>query len=445
MNNNDNSIDRKNHVYEFINHMPFKDKLIHAKKKIEEFLKWCEKDLYSNNNSAKEVLVSFSGGKDSTVLLDIVINVHKKINSKLKIIPAYAIEITFPETIKFIKDIVANYQKDYEYISNPLLVPPKKPWVYILREKGYPIFSKQISVQINRLKRLNKKTGLAKWAFGIEESARFKLSKSRLFLLDKEMTYYLDENNNKIQYDFSEKCCDYVKGGLKHDKRPSFVGTMASESLLRKKSWIKSGCNVFSNKHPMSRPLSLWNSNNVWEYIKTYNIKVNEAYGYEKNKHNIDELRFSRLGCTACPLGSYIEELVHEKMIDKNEKISSNKKYWNRFEKLYEYNYNLYISQIKKTGIEHILMDMNIKIRNDSEYMEKFFKRRQKIKEWYDDFKNNFIKILIGLEFYENRKENWQYSYDEINKALRHFKEKELTKKEIEFIKKYRNKLSNKK
>lgn len=438
---------RRIHIDELSKTMPFNDKVKHAKTKIKEFLIWCEKEHYKDveKESSKEVLVSFSGGKDSTVLLDMVIDVHKSINSKLYIVPAYAIEITFPETIRFIKNVVKNYQDkdEWNYIKDPLLVYPKKPWIEILTTKGYPIFSKQISVSINRLKRLNKKTGLSKWAFGIEDSARFKLSKQRLFLLDEDMTYFIDKNNKKVYYDFSEKCCDYVKGGLKHEKRPSFVGTMANESLLRKKSWIKSGCNVLNKTHPMSKPMSIWNSNDVWQYIKKYDIDVNPAYDYNKDTHNIDNLRFNRLGCTACPLGSSIEELVHKKMLNienKNDNQMADKKYWNRFEKLYEYNYNLYLSQVVNTNIRFILMDMDVQIRNDKEYMELYAIRRKQIDEWYKSFKKNFLKVLIKLEFYKNRKEDWHYTNDEINKALKHYGEKPLNKKDIDYINKLRDK-----
>lgn len=439
-----NSIEsRRIHVDELSSHMPLKDKIYHAQEKIKEFLTWCEKDFYSNSNKRKEVLVSFSGGKDSTVLLDLILKVHKKMKSKIILVPAYAMEITFPETIRFINQTVENYKEKYDCLTNALLVRPIKPWSQILHTKGFPIYSKQISVMINRLKRLNKKTGLSKWAFGIADSARFKLSKKRVFLLDDDMTFYFDENNAKVQYDFSEKCCDFVKGGLKHDKRPSFVGTMASESLLRKKSWIKNGCNVFTKNHPMSRPLSLWTNNDVWEYIKKNNIEVNPAYDYNRETHNIDKLRFSRLGCTACPFGSSLEDLVHKKMLKDNEKISNNTKYWNRFEKLYVYNKPLYISQVVKTGIMYILMDMDVKIRNDPDYMEKYNKRRKEIDEWNKNFKKNFLKVLVRLENYKNRKENWHYTNDEINKALAHYGEELLNAEDKKFIKQYRKEIKS--
>lgn len=57
--------------------------------------------------------------------MDLVLKVHKKMKSQINLIPAYAIEITFPETIKFIKKTVKKYQQKYPYLKNPYLVPPK--------------------------------------------------------------------------------------------------------------------------------------------------------------------------------------------------------------------------------------------------------------------------------------------------------------------------------
>ena len=132
-------INRKEHLDELISFMPYQDKVEWAKTRIKEFLKWCEE------NKFEEVTISFSGGKDSTVLLDLVLKVHKKIKSKIYLIPAYAIEITFPSTIKFIKDTVLKYQEKHKYLKNPLFKKPVMAWKEILLKKGYPIFSKQVS------------------------------------------------------------------------------------------------------------------------------------------------------------------------------------------------------------------------------------------------------------------------------------------------------------
>lgn len=421
-----NKNDRIAHYDELINHMNLKDKITYSKSKIKEFLFFCL------DQGKNEFLVSFSGGKDSTLLLNLIVETIKENADDFKnvsIVPAYAMEITFPETIKFIKETINELQKQYSFVKNLLLVPPKKPWKDILNIYGFPIFSKQISVQLNRIKYACSHTGIIDWSLGIKKSAKFALSKKRLFLLDKDMNFYIDENGNKQHYYFSEKCCDYVKGGLKHDKRPAFIGTMASESTLRKTSWINFGCNILNNKELKSRPLSIWNADNVWEYYKKTKSKINPCYQFDGEKPRL----FNRLGCSACPFGSHLEKHLKDNYNIKN-----------RFEKLKEFNENLYISQVKKTGMEYILMDMNVEIQNDDIYMEKLKNRREQIKKWYINFRQNLFKIMIQIENGKRQKTKWEFTNDEFGKALEHFGEnKELTQEDKQYIYIYRKNLKH--
>ncbi|MEG0992027.1 MAG: phosphoadenosine phosphosulfate reductase family protein [Malacoplasma sp.] len=461
-NNNFDKEQRKSHFVELTAHMPFSDKIIYSKNKIEEFLNWCKENEY------KEVSISFSGGKDSTVLFDLLIKVHKSIKSKIYIIPVYAMEITFPSTLKFIRDIIISHQAKNKYIKDLELFAPKLPWNKILHEKGFPIFSKQISVILNRLKRTNSKTGLSRWAFAMSQSSRFVVSKYRLFLLDERFIQKWNEIDGlNFNHFFSEKCCDFVKGKLKHDIRPSFVGTLALESEFRKRSWINGGCNILNKTKPLSRPLSIWTENDVWKYIKVNKLAINKAYNFDHNI-SIDEqkLHFKRLGCTSCPFGSHIEELKYkrsvyfksnlkddiennstDKFVKFNEIILTNyelpkeQELWNRYEFLKEYYPSIYQGQIHSTRIYRILIDMNITIKNDPHYMEMYKKRRLQINEWYDDIFYNFLNILMQIESHSNKKEV-EYTVEEINRALEHFKIDE--KIDSKFLKDYRKNYTKK-
>lgn len=433
---------RKSHYHE-IKKWKLKDKIFFSKTKIKEFIKHCEK------NNINEITISFSGGKDSTVLLDLVVRTHLEMKSKIKLIPIYAAEITFSSTLPFIKEVISEYQKINKCLYNLDFKLPIMPWKYILEQKGFPIYSKQFATLLNRLKRCKTHNGISKMCFGIEQTARYKISKTRLFLLDDDMMKDHNINNEyKIRL-FSEKCCNYVKGNVKKDKRPSFIGTMASESFMREKSWYNFGCNIFHKNKLMSRPLSIWTSENIWEYIKKNKILVNPAYNFDYNA-NEQNLRFERLGCSACPFGSSMEELIYKrkyKNTDTDEWFFDNSyKIMNRFEKLKEYSPALYKSQIWLTGMYKVLIDMNIKIRNDLEYKKEYQKRWKIIDEWYSDknFKNNLLKVLIRIENAPNNN-GWKYKLDEINKALINYRENPITKKELsKYRKKYENRYKNK-
>ena len=425
---------RKEHYYELV-HWKYEDKIFWEKKRIKEFINECEKD------QIPEITISFSGGKDSTVLLDLVLKVHSEIKCEIPLVPVYAAEVTFPTTFTYIKETIRQYQKQYPKLKNEFIAMPKKTWNEILSQNGYPIFSKQISTLINRVKKNKTKNSLTKWFFGIDKkntsTTRYMLAKNRLFLLDDKMLNQWPDLGNKKQkeyfkkynepYFFSEKCCDFIKGNLKHDKRPSFIGTMAVESQLRKKSWLKDGCNIYSANKKKSRPLSIWTEKDVWQYIKENNIIVNPAYNFDHNKQ-VQNLRFTRLGCTSCPYGSFMEQKKLEVLSKSKNKNINEYDLLNRFEKLKNDYPNLYLSQVIYNGMYKILIDMGIKINNDELYMELFKKRRKQIDEWYSDknFRKNILRVMCQIENHKDYKKKgktyeWSYSINEFNQAMKFF------------------------
>ena len=437
MNNKNDFLDReirKSHYEELVKYMPFKDKVLWAKTKIKEFFQSCEEFNKTNPKiPISEITISFSGGKDSTVLFHLVDEVHKEMKSKFLLVPAYAAEITFPSTIKFIKETVDNFRNNNKSIKELLMVPPKMPWNEILKQKGYPIFSKQISLQLNRIKNAKTKTNLTKWAFGIfsdnKGTAKYKLSKNRLFLLDNHMIIEWPKISDELKqyfskyddsYFYSEKCCDFVKGRLKHDKRPSFIGTMANESEMRKKSWIENGCNITNKRIMKSRPLSIWTEEDIWKYIKEFNLNVNPVYGYNKNL-DTQNLRFTRLGCTSCPFGSHLEMKISERLKKNNKDLI----FRNRFEKLKELYPTLYHSQVISTGMYKILIDMGIEIENDEYYKKLFVKRQKQINNWYLNFENNLLKLFAQIENHKNYKNKigngWSWTIQEIKESFKYF------------------------
>lgn len=393
-------IDREAHYDEMVNLWGLEQKILYSKKKIEEFIK----DMESKGH--KELVVAFSGGKDSTALLDLVYKVHKEIKSKTQLVIGYATEITFKETMEYIRKIEQLYKLPLE------IKAPKMAWKTILTEKGYPVKGKRFSVMINRLIQARTKNYLTYDAFGLHNAAKYgprdkkeDVKKSVYYILRKHDLFYLDKD--MVDYVISEKCCDLVKGGLKKDKRPTFIGTMAEESYLRKTKWLQNGCNVFTGDKFMSKPLSIWTEANVWEYeSQTLIKKYNPMYEY-----------YSRLGCVSCTFGTHLEE---KKKVSK-----TNIKVENRFDTLLRIRPDLYKSQVWDTGIYRVLADMNITIKNDVKYMEYFKGRRKQIDEWNSNLEENLIKVMHRIQ--DNK--NWTYSYEEICEAYSHFKLKKPTRK----------------
>lgn len=253
----------------------------------------------------KQCYVSFSGGKDSTVLADIAAKVCKILGCKL-ILWFSDTGMEYPEVRKhamsFPKYIEDKYGIEVELIRD---YPKDKNGKRILFKdviltKGYPLLSKTISRQISDVQ----KHGENCWAikcFNGEKQGIYDMQKWK----------YLTEAPFKI----SNQCCNIMKKTPAHkfDKESGLkpiIGTMAAESKQRKNDWIKNGCNSFDAKNPASKPMSIWLENDVLEYLIKYNLPFPSVYGEIKQDENGNYYLtgLSRTGCMFCGFGCHLEK-----------------------------------------------------------------------------------------------------------------------------------------
>jgi len=219
------------------------------------------------------VYVSFSGGKDSTVLLHLAREFYPDM-------PAVFVDtgIEYPEIRAFVKTM-----------PNVKILHPKMSYKRVIETYGYPIGSKRVAEAIHNLQNpteRNVKTRKLVWD-GISSRG----FKSRYRLADK-WRKLVDS-----PYKVSRACCDILKKRPireyeKQTGRKGYVGIMASDSVGREDAYLKSGCNTFG-KHPLSRPLSFWTESDVWNYINTYKVPYSKIY---------DE-GYDRTGCIFCMFG----------------------------------------------------------------------------------------------------------------------------------------------
>ena len=210
------------------------------------------------------VYVSFSGGKDSTVLLDIARKDYPNIKAVF-----VNTGLEYPSVRLFA-----------ESKENVTVLRPIMNFRDVIIKYGYPVISKEIAQTI--------------W----EVQHSIKRGKTtpthRMKKLNGEAT---DKDGNLSQYNIpqwkflieapfniSHKCCDVMKKKPceKYEKKHSCYGiiaTMADESRLRKEKWLKNGCNAFDLKRPQSNPMSFWTEQDVLTYIHTYNLAIACAYG----------------------------------------------------------------------------------------------------------------------------------------------------------------------
>lgn len=290
---------------------------------------------------AGEVYVSFSGGKDSTVLADLCAKVCQRYGWTLHMLFVNT-GLEYPEIQKFVKQYAEWLRHTYQIKVELTIVRPEMRFDEVLKRYGYPVISKQVSEAVRKARKniSNKVYSLRLCQLGVHESeygglevpegydfhnsvakSKFRKTKYR-FLLD-------------APFESSEQCCDVMKKSpaKKYEKetgRKPIVGTLASESMLRETNWLRHGCNAFSKKKPSSQPLSFWTEQDIMHYIKKYNIPYCSVYGeivvddkaaeiegqinlidYLECYEEADILKTTgcdRTGCIFCMFGCHLEK-----------------------------------------------------------------------------------------------------------------------------------------
>lgn len=242
-----------------------------------------------------KVYVSFSGGKDSTVLLDLVRRCFPDV-------PAVFVDtgLEYPEIKEFAKSF-----------DNVGIIRPKKTFRQVIEEFGYPVVSKEIAGKIYYYRKNPEK--YSKYWDG-EHTGKY----GRRYSIDK----WKDLRDSDIPV--SSRCCDTMKKSpakiYEHATgRKPFIATMACEGSMRTQKWLQQGCNAFNALRPTSQPMSFWTEQDVLEYIHRFNLPICSVYGsVEFDGDKYQTTKCQRTGCIFCLFGAHLEkeptrlQLLHE-------------------------------------------------------------------------------------------------------------------------------------
>jgi 3'-phosphoadenosine 5'-phosphosulfate sulfotransferase (PAPS reductase)/FAD synthetase len=239
-----------------------------------------------------KVSVSFSGGLDSTVLLNLARRVYPDIR---------AVFVQTGMEYREVQDFVAS-------VSNVEWLYPEIPFNRVIQEHGYPVISKEVAKYIDAARR------------GVPYALQYLRGLNMDGTPSKYNSRYIKwAHLVEAPFLISDKCCEISK------KRPfrlfikktgcmPIIGTMATESLRRQNAYLITGCNAYRKKEPSSQPLSFWNKQNILEYILLTGIPYATIYGEIVTDPKTGKLKTTgaqRTGCCYCMFGAHLEKGVN--------------------------------------------------------------------------------------------------------------------------------------
>jgi len=260
--------------------LPLEEKVRASMRRIEEWLA-----------AFPDAKVSFSGGKDSTVLLHIARRVKPQI------------EAVFADTGLEYPEIRAFVART----PNVQIVRPKLSFLEVVQKYGYPLISKRMAQYIGEVQRTSSEYLRNLRMTGIQRDGTLrqgsKISNKWQFLVTAPI---------KI----SDQCCKHLKKNpMDAIGNAPIVGTMAVDSDQRLEMFYKHSCNAFDLTRPRSAPLSFWTELDIWQYIRQNDLQYSQIY----------DLGYPRTGCMFCCFGIHLEprpnrfermQITHPKLFD---------------------------------------------------------------------------------------------------------------------------------
>ena len=255
--------------------LPLDAKVVFTRKKVREWYEHWHGDVY----------VSFSGGKDSTVLREIVKDMYPDV-------PAVFCDtgLEYPEV------------RELAIRKSDVVLKPAITFRQVLEKYGYPIPSKkqarmvwdlQNETENNRAVCNLHRTGYTKEG---KYSPSFKLSEKWAPLVG-------------APFKVSDRCCNVMKKDPfaryeRETKRKPFTATMAAESDMRRVAYMKNGCNSFDSKRQLSQPMAIWTEQDVLRYIVENRTEYAACYGeIIESGGTLSCSRENRTGCMFCMFG----------------------------------------------------------------------------------------------------------------------------------------------
>lgn len=225
--------------------------------------------------------ISFSGGKDSSVLsalFDLAL-------------PKNEIPRVYINTGIEYKMMIQHVERERERDARIVVIQPTQNIKEMLESVGYPFKSKEHSMYLSIFQNS-----------GYTKTITRYLNRGNYFECPSKLKYqFTDEYKIKT----SSKCCSKLKKepasiwAKENNKTITITGMRSSEGGLRAEH---KGCTVFAEDKTLKKfhPLQPIDDSFIDEFIKTFNIQLCELY--------YPPFNFKRTGCKGCPYSLNLEE-----------------------------------------------------------------------------------------------------------------------------------------
>lgn len=234
--------------------------------------------------------ISFSGGKDSTIvhhLVDMALPNNK--------IPRVFINtgIEYLDMVKHVKELAENDERIVIYNSSVHITK-------MLKKYGYPFKSKEHAHKVATYQKSGYGKTVRSYINGKKPSGEKSFIKCPNIL----KYQFTDLCNLKI----SEKCCDKLKKEVayryqkQNKKNISIIGTRIAEGGARSRN---KGCTVFDKDKNLKKFKPINPCTDEWcdWFVKKYNVKLCKLY--------YPPFDFKRTGCAGCPFALELQNQLN--------------------------------------------------------------------------------------------------------------------------------------
>ena len=249
------------------------------------------KSVNEKNDLESNAYLSFSGGKDSTIL-------HYLLDLAL---PNNRIPRVFIDTgieYNMIRDFVLNMAKKDDRI---VIVRPSKPIKKVLEENGYPFKSKEHSLRVDQFNKGSNANYIIKYVTGVDKNG-----KPTTFSCPNILKYQFEERG---KYNYSNLCCYKLKKEPVHKWESENQKQVVITGMRKEDGGNRSrlGCVITDKKGKLKKFHPLIVVSDDWE--KWFVDKLER----ERESRILCELYyepycFKRTGCKGCPFALELQE-----------------------------------------------------------------------------------------------------------------------------------------